>query len=203
MRRKRFIRIHGEAPFGRRVTNTARSGIAAAGAPRLPRCTEPCRLVLQGGDLKLKGPSGTADVAPFILRSPNIFMSLIHTAELKYIAPLGYLAALQRHTPAGTAHPADRIPWNRQARSLGKPPALNRQIGQSALCVTASSTVAGGTVHRAGSVMSMRKFTYAFRFYRRPLRREIGSQRISRHHVALPDERPAGSKLHAPPTLPP
>jgi transposase len=45
----------------------------------------------------------------------DVFMSLIHTAELNHIAPFEYLVALQRHTAAVAANPADWMPWNYQA----------------------------------------------------------------------------------------
>ena len=45
----------------------------------------------------------------------DIFMSLIHTAELNHIAPFEYLVALQRNATAVAANPADWMPWNYQA----------------------------------------------------------------------------------------
>ena len=45
----------------------------------------------------------------------DIFMSLIHTAELNHIAPFDYLVALQRNPAALAANPADWMPWNYQA----------------------------------------------------------------------------------------
>ncbi len=48
-------------------------------------------------------------------RVGDIFMSLIHTAELNHIAPFEYLVALQRHASAIAAHPADWMPWNYRA----------------------------------------------------------------------------------------
>lgn len=48
-------------------------------------------------------------------RVGDIFMSLIHTAELNHIAPFEYLVALQRNAAAVAAHPADWMPWNYQA----------------------------------------------------------------------------------------
>jgi hypothetical protein len=45
----------------------------------------------------------------------DIFMSLIHTAELNHIAPFEYLVALQRNAATVAAHPADWMPWNYQA----------------------------------------------------------------------------------------
>jgi hypothetical protein len=56
----------------------------------------------------------------------DIFMSLIHTAELNRIAPFDYLVALQRNAAAVAANPADWMPWNYQAtlaRSGSDPPA--------------------------------------------------------------------------------
>jgi transposase len=48
-------------------------------------------------------------------RVGDIFMSLIHTAELNHIAPFDYLVALQRNAAAVAANPADWMPWNYQA----------------------------------------------------------------------------------------
>jgi len=48
-------------------------------------------------------------------RVGDVFMSLIHTAELNQIAPFEYLVALQRHAAAVAANPADWMPWNYQA----------------------------------------------------------------------------------------
>ena len=45
----------------------------------------------------------------------DVFMSLIHTAELSHIAPFEYLVALQRHATALAANPADWMPWTYQA----------------------------------------------------------------------------------------
>jgi transposase len=45
----------------------------------------------------------------------DIFMSLIHTAELNHIAPFEYLVTLQRNPATVAAHPADWMPWNYQA----------------------------------------------------------------------------------------
>jgi transposase len=45
----------------------------------------------------------------------DVFMSLIHTAELNDIAPFEYLVALQRNAVALGANPAAWMPWNYQA----------------------------------------------------------------------------------------
>jgi transposase len=45
----------------------------------------------------------------------DVFMSLIHTAELNDIAPFEYLAALQRNAGALAANPAAWMPWTYQA----------------------------------------------------------------------------------------
>jgi transposase len=45
----------------------------------------------------------------------DVFMSLIHTAELNHIEPFDYLVALQRHATALAASPADWMPWNYRA----------------------------------------------------------------------------------------
>ena len=42
----------------------------------------------------------------------DLFMSLIHTAELHKIAPLDYLVALLRHEAAVALDPAAWMPWN-------------------------------------------------------------------------------------------
>jgi hypothetical protein len=45
----------------------------------------------------------------------DIFMSLIHTAELNQIAPFEYLVALQRHADDVATNPGAWMPWNYQA----------------------------------------------------------------------------------------
>ena len=45
----------------------------------------------------------------------DVFMSLIHTAELNHIAPFDYLLALQRHAAELAANPAAWMPWTYQA----------------------------------------------------------------------------------------
>ncbi|WP_297388979.1 IS66 family transposase [Acidiferrobacter sp.] len=45
----------------------------------------------------------------------DLFMSLIHTAELNHVAPFEYLVALQRHADEVTADPGAWMPWNYQA----------------------------------------------------------------------------------------
>jgi transposase len=45
----------------------------------------------------------------------DVFMSLIHTAELNNIAPFEYLVALQRHAADLATDPAAWMPWNYQA----------------------------------------------------------------------------------------
>ncbi len=42
----------------------------------------------------------------------DLFMSLIHTAELHQVAPVDYLVALQRHAAAVALDPAAWMPWN-------------------------------------------------------------------------------------------
>jgi transposase len=44
----------------------------------------------------------------------DVFMSLIHTAELNHIAPFEYLVALQQNAAQVAAHPAAWMPWNFQ-----------------------------------------------------------------------------------------
>lgn len=45
-------------------------------------------------------------------RVADIFMSLIHTAELSQLEPFDYLVALQRHAAAVLLEPAAWMPWN-------------------------------------------------------------------------------------------
>ena len=45
----------------------------------------------------------------------DVFMSLIHTAELNGIAPFDYLVALQRHQQAVALDPTEWLPWNYEA----------------------------------------------------------------------------------------
>jgi hypothetical protein len=45
----------------------------------------------------------------------DVFMSLIHTAELNHTPPFEYLVALQRHAAELAANPAAWMPWNYQA----------------------------------------------------------------------------------------
>jgi hypothetical protein len=47
-------------------------------------------------------------------RVGDIFMSMIHTAELCHADPFAYLVALQRHTNAVAQHPGEWMPWNYQ-----------------------------------------------------------------------------------------
>ena len=42
----------------------------------------------------------------------DLFMSLIHTAELHRVEPFDYLVALLRHAPALALDPAAWMPWN-------------------------------------------------------------------------------------------
>ena len=42
----------------------------------------------------------------------DIFMSLIHTAELNGVEPFGYLVALLRHPEQIAMAPADWMPWS-------------------------------------------------------------------------------------------
>jgi len=44
----------------------------------------------------------------------DVFMSLIHTAEINDIAPFEYLVALQRHAAELAATPSAWMPWNYQ-----------------------------------------------------------------------------------------
>ncbi len=42
----------------------------------------------------------------------DLFMSLIHTAELHHVEPFDYLVALLRHAGAVALEPAAWMPWN-------------------------------------------------------------------------------------------
>ena len=53
-------------------------------------------------------------------RVGDIFMSLIHTAELNGVAPFEYLVALLRNHEEAAAAPADWMPWSYQA-TLARP----------------------------------------------------------------------------------
>jgi hypothetical protein len=48
-------------------------------------------------------------------RVGDVFMSLIHTAELNGIPPFEYLVALQRHHQAVALDPSEWLPWNYEA----------------------------------------------------------------------------------------
>jgi hypothetical protein len=48
-------------------------------------------------------------------RVGDVFMSLIHTAELNSVAPFEYLVALQRHHQAVALDPSDWLPWTYEA----------------------------------------------------------------------------------------
>ena len=49
----------------------------------------------------------------------DLFMSLIHTAELHQVEPFDYLVALQRHDAAVALDPAAWMPWNYTATLAG------------------------------------------------------------------------------------
>jgi hypothetical protein len=55
-------------------------------------------------------------------RVGDIFMSLIHTAELNAAAPFDYLIALLRHPDEVCASPGDWMPWNYPATLPDTPP---------------------------------------------------------------------------------
>ena len=48
-------------------------------------------------------------------RVGDVFMSLIHTAELNDVSPFDYLVALQRHPQAVALDPSEWLPWNYDA----------------------------------------------------------------------------------------
>jgi hypothetical protein len=45
----------------------------------------------------------------------DVFMSLIHTAEMNRVEPFDYLVALLRHHKKVAATPADWMPWSYRA----------------------------------------------------------------------------------------
>jgi len=49
----------------------------------------------------------------------DIFMTLIHTAEMEKIDPFQYLVALQRHAEETVLNPGDWMPWNYAATLAG------------------------------------------------------------------------------------
>ena len=51
-------------------------------------------------------------------RVGDVFMSLIHTAELNDVSPFEYLVAVQRHHEAVTLDPSEWLPWNYEATLL-------------------------------------------------------------------------------------
>jgi transposase len=51
----------------------------------------------------------------------DVFMSLIHTAELNHVAPFEYLVALQPHAAELAANPAAWMPWNYRAALASHP----------------------------------------------------------------------------------
>ena len=51
-------------------------------------------------------------------RVGDVFMSLIHTAELNEVEPFGYLVALLRHGKEVATAPADWMPWNYKETSV-------------------------------------------------------------------------------------
>ncbi len=60
-------------------------------------------------------------------RVGDVFMSLIHTAELNGVAPFEYLVALQRHHQDVALDPSEWLPWNYEAtltelRARASPP---------------------------------------------------------------------------------
>jgi transposase len=48
----------------------------------------------------------------------DVFMSLIHTAELCGVNPFDYLRALMAHPDEVAAHPAEWLPWNYERSTL-------------------------------------------------------------------------------------
>ena len=51
-------------------------------------------------------------------RVGDVFMSLIHTAELNDVSPFEYLVALQQHPQAVALDPSEWLPWNYEATLL-------------------------------------------------------------------------------------
>ena len=57
-------------------------------------------------------------------RVGDVFMSLIHTAELNDVEPFGYLVALLRHGKEVATAPAKWMPWNYKD-ALAQQPSAN------------------------------------------------------------------------------
>jgi hypothetical protein len=49
-------------------------------------------------------------------RVGDMYMTLVHTAELNGVSPFDYLVALQRHHEDVARSPGDWMPWNYQER---------------------------------------------------------------------------------------
>ncbi len=54
-------------------------------------------------------------------RVGDVFMTLIHTAELNGVAPFEYLVALQRHHQDVAHNPSAWMPWNYEATLAALP----------------------------------------------------------------------------------
>jgi hypothetical protein len=94
-------------------------------------------------------------------RVGDIFMSLIHTAELNNIPPFDYLVALQRRAKDVCMNPGDWMPWNYQAtlaRSLQVPIRPHRRaLPQTPLFLPATPTTKAVVVtpHKCGARSSV------------------------------------------------
>jgi transposase len=101
----------------------ARSG-RHRGAPGAPLDNNLCESVLKRVILHRKNSLfyKTANGA----HVGDVFMSLIHTAEMCGANPFDYLTAVQRHSEAVAQHPEQWMPWNyTEALALSERAALD------------------------------------------------------------------------------
>jgi len=76
----------------------------------------------------------------------DVYMTLIHTAELHRQNPFDYLTALQRHAKAVAERPADWLPWNYRATLEPLVPRDARCRDPAALAAPPARTRLGGRV---------------------------------------------------------
>jgi len=75
----------------------------------------------------------------------DVFMSLIHTAEINDIAPFEYLVALQRHAAEIAANPSAWMPWNYQTTVAKNHPGPTHPFSRYAYNPVTSSILPGST----------------------------------------------------------
>jgi len=61
----------------------------------------------------------------------DVFVSLIHRAELNEVEPSGYLVALLRHGEDADKAPADWMPWNYQHALVRRRASTDRLLGKT------------------------------------------------------------------------